>query len=293
MAKKKQPLKPESRLSSLIFSDKGEVSSSVEALPRDSNEKIELFVGKKFVNSMAHFFGKPLFELCSGETPEDKRGDLVCSDNEGSLIKIQVVEVVDPVNRHLTEMRNSYKNKLLRDCESVFALFEGCNLSLIDTGNAPFLPNLKKNLTAYHELAKNLEMFGHKIQALSVGNRSFEKWNIGSDHISITAYCERIEEYKCGLSYQFQWGGARMIKPDEDIKFLTKAISHKIDKKYSKPKEKFWLLAYSTSSSSIVLHNKEDMMAASKLLNQEEHPFDLVWYFFPYPDLNLGHLVQV
>lgn len=288
MAQKKKSIKPDRPIATIVFPQKGRPRFDVEHLPRTQDD-LELSIGKKFAGSLAKEKKHRLANIVQGSG----RGDLVCRNELGAQIKIQVVEVVDPVMTILSERRSSYRNRLLNKYADLFSLFGGCRINLINEGNEPFLPSIRTRDGKIYceELASKLETLGRDINSLVVGKRRIRKWQIGLMKVVVIVDCLRFASEDSSEFYQLNWKGGRSVKPGEEITFLTNAISKKINKQYSKPKELFWLLAYSCDS---LLHDdSRDMITARTLLNCKNHPFDAVWYLYPYSNKDIGHLVQV
>ena len=199
MAQNRKHLKPDRPIASIVFSDKGKVRLAVEHLPRTQDE-LELSIGRKFAGALARFHNQRLTEMFAGSG----RGDLICRNESGARIKIQVVEVVDPVMTRLSERRASYRDKLLNEFADIFSLFSGCRINLCDEGNEPFLPSLRthKDETYCQELASNLKLLGDDINSLSVGKRRIRKWQIGSKQVLIFTDCKRFSSNK---SHKLTW----------------------------------------------------------------------------------------
>lgn len=286
MAKKRQPLKPDRPIASLVFSAKGKVRLRIEHPPRNQNE-LELRIGEKFLGALSHFNGLVLTDLASGEG----RGDLTCRDPGGQLLKVQVVEVVDPIQSVLTERRRMYTDAIvLSDCLRAYA---GCRLSIVDHGSGPFLPPIRKSdgESCLAELLQFLTEMGREIGTLSVGKLRNRKCKLHSNDIELGLICERKAPAHAGIPCQVHFSGGRTFSPNEHRDFVTDAIRKKIEKNYSKPKEKFWLLAYSTDT--LRHEDDDDLRLAANLLDEYSHPFDAVWYLYPYDNRPLGHIVRI
>jgi hypothetical protein len=93
--------------------------------------------------------------------------------------------------------------------------------------------------------------------------------------------------------FAIQWTGGRQFTPGEDTNFLTKAVRGKLSKHYARPADAFWLLAYSTNVLLTMSQGEADILAARALLSRASHPFDEVWYIYPHPNRELGHLIKI
>jgi hypothetical protein len=225
--------------------------------------------------------------------PGSGRGDLICSDAAGMQVKIQVVEVVDAIKVAWKDRNNSYCEHLMKKYPEIFALFNGCRLILFDKSGTGFSTNLRTRHGQIYlnELAKNLKIIGNEISSLPSGMIWRRKMEIGPMKVPVIFDCERFQLADSNIPCQiFCSFGYATISIEKYL--LTNAILKKIQKHYSKPKEAlFWLLAYSLD---VLLRDIDlDVVAAADALNKAVHPFDTVWYFFPYDNRELGHIVQV
>ena len=288
MPRKRQPLKPDRPIASLQFSDTGKVRLRIEHPPRTQDE-LELRIGEKFLGALSHFKGRTLIDLASGTG----RGDLTCRHENSRLVKIQVVEVVDPVQRILTARRRTYTESIIRSGAECLSLFSGCRISVIDSGNALFLPvgTSKNGQACVRQLLEGLDALANEIETLALGKLRHRKWRVGKDNIELGIICERFASVDSNVPGQLHFTGARAFLPGEPSDFVTDAVRKKIRKYYSKPTEEFWLLTYSTDT--LRTEDDEDLKRAASLLEQETHPFDVVWYLYPYDNCGLGHLVCI
>jgi hypothetical protein len=288
MPERKQSLKPDRPLASIAFPKHGAPNLAIEDLPRTQKE-LELAVGKKFAGAMAHFRNEHLSGMLSG----DCRGDLICSHPVLGKVKIQVVEVIDPVSTILNERRGSFRSDLTSSHADALALFFGCQLTLCDNGCAPFLPRAgtRAGKQCCSEIAAVLRTLGSEIQTLSLGKSRVVELIVGNDQVHLHVLCDRFAPPESGVPCQLAWSGGRVFQAGEARRFLTGAVTKKIGKHYSKPKETFWLLAYATDT--LLVEGDPDIDSAAVLLSKEKHPFDAVWYLYPYENRELGHLIQV
>jgi hypothetical protein len=284
----RQSRKPDRPLASIIFSDKGKVHLVAETLPRNQKE-LELAVGKKFLGALKHFYGRRVTKL----RPSSGRADLVCQDRDGSTLKIQVVEVVDPILVRLTSVRSSYLARISRDFDDVLALFKGCELTFIDRGNEPFLPPPSKarGKKCLRDLKSHLRELGVTLDSLHVGKLRSRKYILGRKKVEIRIWCRRFSPATNDSGCRIQWSGGRTFKPAERRHFVADAIRRKIRKHYTKPRERFWLLAYSLDV--LCMADNPDVLEGSRVLDTLDHPFDATWYFYPYQNRELGQLVLV
>jgi hypothetical protein len=87
-------------------------------------------------------------------------------------------------------------------------------------------------------------------------------------------------------------GGGPSYRTDLARALLPAAVQSKIDKRYAKPASaKFWMLAYSVDT--LLSKDDPDIVESRRLLETSTHPFDDVWFLYPYAEKDLGALVHV
>lgn len=281
---KAAPLKPERNLASIVFSKSGKVWKQTEELPREQKQ-IELVIGEKFVGSLAHFRDIQLSQL---QKSLDEPGDLICQDANGKQIKIQMAEAIDVTGEKLRKQRQSYLEELRRRHPGLLTALKGFRLTLTADENEPQLPNINsdKGQKAIDELASFLGGLAGSLATLKPGKRRVKKSQISG--IEFFADCEHGTSVD--LPVQLHWGGGRHFNPEEPRLPLVNVVLQKIEK-YGKPKGPFWLVIY--SSDFPLRPEDEEMVQARTILAKRSHPFDMVWFLFPYNNRAVGHLVQL
>lgn len=289
MNQKRKPLKPDRPLASFVFPKKGKPRRAIEHLPRTQDE-LEVAVGRKFTGSLSHFLGRNLSELVSGAG----RGDLLCRDEKGSVIKIQVVEVVNQNLRKLSEMRNNYSEYISKRHAVVLNKFRGCAVTLVDVGDPPYLASIRSTLgqSCAKQLVQWLSDIGNEIDTLECKKIRSRRLTVTPFQREVSVTVERYLPAEDSAPMSFSWsGGGPGYRVDQPRNLLPSAVRGKINKHYPKPQEEFWLLAYSTDT---LLHGDDpDIEQTASLLSDLDHPFDQAWYFYPYNNVDLGHVVHV
>ena len=237
---------------------------------------------------MSHFCRQALVNV----TPSEEQDDFTCQRENGTRIKVQVVEVVDQLKRKLEEQRKSYSEKLISDFPAIAQSLSGCRLTVVDTGQEPVLPPVKskEGLRCLNELATHIQNLG--VENLPAGKRRVRKHSIGSARTSVSFVCERLTSTESSLPMQLHWSGGRFVDNESEYRLLiANTIAKKIHMRYSKPKEEFWLLVYSRDV--LATAKSPEIREAAILLKKAQHPFDKVWFLFPYSNQKLGHLIQI
>jgi hypothetical protein len=281
-------LKPKRPLASIVFSVQGKVRHNVEVPPRTQKD-LELAVGKKFIGAMIHFQGITL----EGIEPVEAEGDLVVRTEDGIFVTLQIAEVVDQMMRRINEQRNSYAALLLSEYPDVVGVFTGCRLTIVDNGSEPFLPHAssKKGRRNLQDLVYKMEELGDSLPTLRIGKMRVRKWLLNPSGVELSVICERIAESNAGLPPQVSWTGGYVVEAGYRRTLIAKVVKDKIKQGYSKPSGEFWLLMY--SSDIIPQPDDPEVLEASAILENNDHPFDQAWFIFPYPNQDLGHLVKL
>ncbi len=285
---KKPPRKPDRPIGAVIFPKSGPVRIEHEHLPREQ-KPLELTIGQKFVGAMSHFGHAVLTDLRLGEEP----ADLLCTDAAGLPVSIQVTEMVDEFGVKLNAHRDVYVEALKENCADTLEMFSGCALEIMDDGMEDFFPPLSRpeGRAMFDELATHLATLAQEIGTLGVKKLRHRKWTIEASGNTVHVLCQRHMEGAPETGYAIRWGRQRVFKPEERNALLSDTIRKKIIKGYPPPNHEFWLLVYTTDMLFAV--DDASIGLAAALLNCDSHPFDKVWFFFPYHDRDLGHVVRV
>jgi hypothetical protein len=291
---KNRPLKPDRPLVGIMFPEYGRPHRIIEHMPRTQDE-LELAVGEKFIGSLAQFYGRKYSDLRSGAGHGDLCGDLLSHDEQGLLIKIQVVEVINQNIRKLREMRKDYREYIIANHGTIFEALRGCTVKLVDDGNPPYLPNIKTQdgRDCASQLVEWLSDLGKDIKSLECKKIHRRKITLVPHQREVSVKIERLYPFDNNAKFYFKWSGSGPSwRADKPRNLLPTAIENKINKHYSKPEEPFWLLAYSIDTW-YYEEGDPDIQKSVTLLNETEHPFDEVWYFNPCVNINLGSIIHI
>lgn len=284
------PKKPSRNPWHIVFPKKGAVRRVVEEFPREQ-EDLELSVGRKFVAALQHFEGVDLRDLCRGSEP----ADLVCKATNGSVVGVQVVEVVDQQLIELQTMRSSYRDALVNAMGKELLLFNGCRVSLIDSGDPPYLPSAGsgEGQVCILQLSDDVRRAATDASTLQVGKMRLHELRIGTVERRVGILIERIALPSDPPRLELSWSGVGpSYRAGKSRGILARAVGAKVSKNYAKPADQsFMLLTYSVDT--LFRCDDPDMKEAQSLLDDQNHPFDDAWYFFPYAEQNLGHLVHI
>jgi hypothetical protein len=290
MSDHRKPKKPIRNPAHFVFSKAGPVRRVVEELPREQ-EALEFTVGRKFLGALQRFEGVQLHDLCRGSEP----ADLVCKSLDGHTIGLQIVEVINQQLRQLRHMRSSYREALVQILGKELLLFNGCRVSLVDSGEPPYLPPLTSTggQACLRVVKEHVRKVAKDIHTLEVGKiRSRSTKTLNPEH-KVSVLVERILPAGEPVRLELSWaGGGPSYRVDISRGLLTQAVQSKIAKRYAKPAVgKFVLLAYSIDT--LLKGDDPDVSESRCILSSSQHPFDDAWFIYPYADKELGALVHI
>lgn len=284
------PKKPQRNPSHLAFPKSGAVHRVDEELPREQ-ENLELAVGQRFVDSLKHFHCIDLGVLSRGDEP----ADLHCSGCQGESVSIQLAELVDERLRQLQQMRVSYRDAAVEALGADALLFNGCRVSLADTSEPPYWPpvHTRAGRACAQGLTDYLRSVALSADTIGLQRVRVRKTTIGKPARDVAVRVERKAAHSDPPAFQICWSGAGPGYKATDSRGLVEIIAKKVQMHYSKPRGvRFLLLVYSVDT---LLTASDDgvFTKARDHLDRNPHPFDEVWYFYPYAQQPLGHVVRV
>jgi len=290
VSERARPQKPLRNPSHVAFPKGGAPYPVVEQLPREQ-EDLELALGRKFIGALCHFNGIQFGELTRGAEP----ADLACRSPDGTATELQIVEVIDQELRELRHMRSTYRDALVEKLGDVLRLFSGCQVSLVDSGDPPYLPNVnsKNGRECLRLLAADIQKVGAEIDTLEAEKIRSRRTQTRYPEREVVILVERVCPAGEAVPFGLEWtGGGPWYRSGISRGLLPAAVRSKIDKQYTKPASaRFWLLTYSVDSP--LREDDPDIAESQRLLEASRHPFDEVWFLYPYADRELGALVHV
>ena len=133
-----------------------------------------------------------------------------------------------------------------------------------------------------------------KLINFKVGQTFFWNWQKEDKKPRIGIFGRRYAPKESSLPCQIGFFGSFPESVENVRSLLADAVKHKIAKSYtSYDKGRLMLLVYEVGSISIEMGGNDVIERAIKVLTQDRHPFDEVWYIFPYADGNIGALYKI
>lgn len=290
MSDRPRPQEPLRNPSHIVFPKKGAPYPVVEQMPRDK-EDLELAVGRKFIGALRHFEKIQLDGLARGTEP----ADLTCQSSDGTNINLQIVEVIDEKLRQLRYMRSTYRAALVQELGDNLRLFSGCRVSLVDSGDPPYLPNASsaRGRECLRVLAELIRKVAADIHTLERQKRRSRKTSTRDPVRDVFITVERIVPAGESIPFSFEWtGGGPSYRIDVPRRLLSARVQDKIEKRYAKPVSgRFWLLLYSVDT--LLSDDDPDIAESRRLLTASPQPFDKVWFLYLYVAKELGALLHI
>lgn len=279
------PKKPDRPFVVIAFSKSGKVSSDVEHVP-DSTEDIELVVARKLLAVLTERRRFDVSTISHGEEPADVAVRLA----DGNTIDIQVAEIVDQVTARSNQIADSYKQVLLNDEGKVLDVFHGIVITVATALDAVPLPKLssEEGIEALSSIVSLLRDEAQSISSLPLGHFRSRKRTIANQDVSFVF--DHLASPNAPA--EIHWQPALGLSPPGGTRFVTQTIANKIQKRYSKPKNAFWLLVFGTDTEP-PHQASPDYLEARQLLATATHPFDEVWYIWPLANQDAGAILQI
>ncbi len=290
MSNRRKPKKPVRNPAHFVFPKTGPVRRVIEEFPREQ-EDLEFTVGRKFLGALQRYKGVQYYDLCRGSEP----ADLMCRSTDGHTVGLQIVEVINQQLRQLQHMRSSYREALAQTLGIELLLFNGCRVSLGDSGEPPYLPPLTSpdGQACLQLLTEHIRKIAKDIHTLEVGKIRSRSTKTLNPERKVAVGVERILPSGEPVRLEFSWaGGGPSYRTDISRGLLTHAVQSKVAKRYAKPAVgKFVLLAYSIDT--LLQDDDPDISESRHLFESSQHPFDDAWFIYPYADKELGALVHI
>jgi len=291
MAKKKSR-KPAPPLAHIAFPKKGAVRKEVERLP-DVQEELESIIGNKFIGALQHFEKRILVDLRKA----DPWPDFLCRDMAGQQLAIELVEVLHVAHSKQDNVRAKYRDQVRALISGLTEGLRGVDIRINDNyQNPPFpSPASRTGKRLAMNIADLIRDTSPEIKTLPVGRVIIRDWDARQNivpHLGLV--CTRFAPAADAPKELFlDFFAGYVIDKEAQESLLANVIQQKIEKKYPDSDAiGLMLLAYSLRGP-IVIPESESVRRTQAALAAVSHPFKEVWYFFPYVDEDLGHLVKV
>ncbi len=288
MSKSKKPRKPSSPLGHIVFPKKGRPYPVIETLP-DSADDLETVIVEKFTGALKHFEKRELSNLQRG----DLWPDFKCKERD-EIVGVEVVEVVNREHAGKRHIQEQYAARIRELIDDIYPRLAGLRIDLIDGDQQPPYPSLatKAGWLLAHFIADNLKAEVEKFEQLQ--RLGIRRWQKGPNLPEAGAFITRIAPRESGSAAVLRFQGTFPESLSVGESLLKNAIEGKLSKNYPRFSEgKLWLLAYEVFGVSVGPKPSKALDLARQLLQSRQHPFDEVWYIWPYAEKTLGHIEKV
>jgi len=295
MSAKKKPRKPSQPPGHVVFPKKGRPYRVMELLPPYKNE-LEAVIVKKFIGALKHKEGRHL----SHPVKADPWPDFVCEE-AGAKIGIEVVEVINVEHarkRHLQEEYTKYIYKLIDD---FYPCLSGLAITLNDGYQYPPYPPLRRHAgqRLAQSIADDLRSSLEQLENMQIDHIRVYRWQKGPHRPTTGAFVRRVAPKESGVPATLGFLGSFPESVSVIDSLLMGTIEKKLDKYTQFTEGKLILLAYDVVGPPVENSSTTPpVVLAKEVLRCNDHPFDEVWYIFPYAPMdldhkNLGHIVKV
>jgi hypothetical protein len=261
----------------------------METLPVIKDE-LEESVVRKFVGALAQFHSRQLQAPVKAEPWPDFR-----TGESGATVGIEVVEVLDDQHAKARARQEQYAGRIKELIGDTLHRLAGLATTLDDGYQVPPYPPLHtsagRNLA--ESFAANLRAEVPSLEEVEAGQVFLRRWQHGAGQPTMGVFGSRLVSLESGRIPTIRFFGSFPQSLERAEALLGEAVFGKIKKNYSPFDGQLVLLAYELGSISVEGGSSPAVAQARTLLRDKPHPFDEVWYIYPYADRDTGHLVQI
>lgn len=290
MAKRKGPRKPSQPLGHIVFPKHGRPHHVVETLP-ESKEDLEAAVVGKFIGALWHFEGRVLAPPThTGQWPDFE------TQEENVRVGIEVVEVVNVEHARKRHLQEQYRSRVVELVAKTLPRLRGLWIRLHDGYQDPPYPPIRSRAGKQlaQSIADSLHSVVDELEKMALGRLRVYKWQERATTPSSGAIVKRFAPRDAGVAAIISYLGSFPVSVTITESLLSRAIEGKLEKSYpSYSGGRLWLLAYEVGYPSVHPKPSASAAIAKSLLQQGAHPFDEVWYIFPYAHKDLGSIERV
>jgi len=287
MAKKKSR-KEIPPLGHIVLPKKGPVRKVIEPLS-DIQEELETAIAQKFVGALKYFEGRTLTALTKSHLWPD------FTAQEGSINwAIELTELLEPRHAVAYQLQQSYRTAIVDRLGEIPKFLNGIDVLVCDNYQEPPFPKVDtpQGDKIVSTIVNELNILSEDLAKLPVKGRLIRDL-VGKQDVvpHLSLFCLRFAS--TDTPGQIRFSGTFPIAVDDAHHLLERTILSKLEKHYpSWGGYRFLLLVYEVR----MLGSETDKVAlgyARNVLQSCDHPFDEVWYLYPYAERDLGHLIRV
>lgn len=285
-----RPRKPTATLGHIVFG-RGKPHAQLERLP-DTKDELELAVVRKFAGALAEMEQRHLTNLRRVDAWPD-----FAAEEAGRPVGIELVEVVNGKHAVKRARQLEYLARLEQLLADVLPLLSGLSITFDDRDQNPPYPPLctKQGIALAQSIADHLRSTVPLLEQTALGQLFQHRWQSGSYAPVTGIYGRRFAPMKSSAPLRLLFAGtfSEYVRVSESL--LAATVFRKVKRSYQKYADgSLWLLAYEVGTMSVGAPPSRAAHLAQIVLSRRKHPFDEVWYLYPYArPLELGSMERV
>lgn len=288
MTDKKRPRKPVPPLGHIVFPKAGPVRKVVEPLS-DMQEDLETAVVQKFVGALKYFEGRTL----TGLKKSDPWPDFTAREGTTNWA-IELTELLEPKHAALYQLQQSYRAAIVDRLGGIPKFLDGIDVLIDDNYQQPPFPaaHTPQGDKIVSTIVNELNILSDDLAKLSV-ERILIRDMVGKQDAVPRLRLSCFRFASANRPGRIHFSGTFPIAIDDVRHLLQRTILSKLEKHYqSWEGHRFLLLIYELRMISVETGGVA-LAYAQNVLRSHDHPFNEVWYLYPYAEQDLGHLVRV
>ncbi len=274
--------KPESKqvnpdLSRIFLAGNGTVVKTVERLPNDKRE-LESTIVHRFAETLAQQEQRHLTHITAA--PEGKDPPDFYAREGAESIAVEITWAVHCAHAKLQSLRQTYQGLFLEELASRTLRLPAVHVVIHDNFGNPLYPHPTstdgRQLVSF--IVDQIAQEAQKLSSSSTDTFSRVEWD--SPFCTGAAFWRVAPSAPEEPSIELSFTGNFLA---QEGAALLGAVKRKIHKPYPTD-NKLWLVVYELAFGSVYLEpDSPSILAARNLLASTKHPFDEVWYAYPYP----------
>jgi hypothetical protein len=268
-----------------------------ETIPSSQDDE-EFSILLKFIASLQHFEDRDIsgsWRRGNAEFPDFEKG------GGDDLFGIELTEIRHVRHDALRRLQHDYRDALIKLIKPIYSRLSGLEIILDDRYQDPPYPRVRSaaGREVADAIAAHVVSFVDQLEDLPFHPDGFPhglvlhtaKATPGGVHISFLAH--RFAPKDAGRDPVIRYAGTFPESVDALSLFLANAVEHKVNKRYGVYPGSLWLLVYGRDAWFTGPPPSEAGANARSLLSTMSHPFDEVWFIFPYAGIDVGSIEQV
>lgn len=287
--KRRHPTKPSQPLGSIVFPKRGLPRKVIESLPGAAPD-LEAAIVRKFLGALARFRGIASSPPSRGAPWPDFELSLASTH-----VGIELTELVHTIHATFRATQDRYLKEILGHLSESLPLLAGLQITINDSYQQPPFPSSQstagKQLASF--IAARIRGACESLQAVPRGRFFNYIWDDSPPPYRLGIFGHRSAPPVAAIPPRLQFFPSFPEDINEGGTRLRDTIARKTMTPYtSYSKGPLWLLIYELASITVASEDSEALTLSRQLL-AEGTQFAEVWYFFPYPEEDAGHMIRI